>query len=243
MCGRFTFTSAPVLLRQIFRGCKLPTNISPRYNITPTQDVAVIANTQNDGDAKKVEFFHWGLIPSWAKDPKIGSRMINARSETLIEKPSFRSAYKRRRCLILADGYYEWQEVLGTKLKQPVYIRLKSKNPFAFAGLWEKWQANWMDKPLRSCTIITCSPNPMLEKIHHRMPVILPQNRYPQWLAPEEQSPETLQPLLTPYPDEEMEAYPVSRLVNRPANDSPECIAPMSDVNGSREQKLDGTLF
>ena len=247
MCGRFTFTSDPILLRQIFRGCKIPTNISPRYNITPTQDVAVIANTQNngesDGDAKKVEFFHWGLIPSWAKDPKIGSRMINARSETLIEKPSFRSAYKRRRCLILADGYYEWQEVLGTKLKQPVYIRLKSKNPFAFAGLWEKWQANWMDKPLRSCTIITCSPNPMLEEIHHRMPVILPQGRYAQWLAPDEQSPETLQPLLTPYPGEDMEAYPVSRFVNRPTNDSPECIAPMSDVNGSSEQKLDGTLF
>ena len=113
MCGRFTFTSDPVLLMQIFLGCKIPTNISPRYNITPTQDVAVIANTQNDGesngDAKKVEFFHWGLIPSWAKDAKIGSRMINARSETLTEKPSFRSAYKRRRCLILADGYYEWQ--------------------------------------------------------------------------------------------------------------------------------------
>lgn len=247
MCGRFTFTSAPILLRQIFRGCKIPTNIAPRYNITPTQDVAVIANTQDngesDGDAKKVEFFHWGLIPSWAKDPKIGSRMINARSETLIEKPSFRSAYKRRRCLILADGYYEWQEVLGTKLKQPVYIRLKSKNPFAFAGLWEKWQANWMDKPLRSCTIITCSPNPMLEEIHHRMPVILPQNAYAQWLAPDEQSSETLQPLLTSYPSEEMEAYPVSRLVNRPTNDSPECIAPMLDVNGNREQKLDGTLF
>jgi len=247
MCGRFTFTSDTTLLGQIFRGCKLPTNISPRYNITPTQDVAVIANTQNDdesdGDGKKVEFFHWGLIPSWAKDPKIGSRMINARSETLTEKPSFRSAYKRKRCLILADGYYEWQEVLGNKLKQPVYIRLKSQNPFAFAGLWEEWSANYMEKPLRSCTIITCPPNPMLEEIHHRMPVILPQDTYSQWLATNEQSAEMLQPLLKPYPGEEMEAYPVSRLVNRPTNDSPECIAPISDVNGSSEQKLDGTLF
>ncbi len=247
MCGRFTFTSDPVLLRQLFPECKIPTNISPRYNITPTQDVAVIANTQNDdesdGDAKKVEFFHWGLIPSWAKDPKIGSRMINARSETLTEKPSFRSAYKHRRCLILTDGYYEWQEVLGTKLKQPVYIRLKSQNPFAFAGLWEEWSANYMEKPLRSCTIITCPPNSMLEEIHHRMPVILPQDRYAQWLAPGEQSSETLQPLLTPYQGEEMEAYPVSRLVNRPTNDSPECIAPISDVNENSEQKLDGTLF
>ncbi len=243
MCGRFTLACRPEKLRKNFHNLQLRMEFSPRYNITPTQDVAVIANTQNDGDAKKVEFFHWGLIPSWAKDAKIGSRMINARSETLTEKPSFRSAYKRRRCLILADGYYEWQDVLGTKLKQPVYIRLKSQNPFAFAGLWEEWQANWMDKPLRSCTIITCPPNPMLEEIHHRMPVILPQDRYAQWLTHGEQSSETLQPLLTPYPGEEMEAYPVSRFVNRPANDSPECIAPMSDVNESSKQKIDGTLF
>jgi putative SOS response-associated peptidase YedK len=232
---------------QIFLGCKIPTNISPRYNITPTQDVAVIANTQNDGesngDAKKVEFFHWGLIPSWAKDAKIGSRMINARSETLTEKPSFRNAYKHRRCLILADGYYEWQEVPGQKLKQPVYIRLKSQNPFAFTGLWEEWKANWMDKPLRSCAIITCPPNPMLGEIHHRMPVILPQDRYAQWLAPDEQPPEKLQPLLTPYPGKEMEVYPVSRFVNRPTNDSPECIAPVSDVNKSSEVKLVRDLF
>ena len=223
MCGRFTLASDPEMLQQVFFDFEVPMNLSPRYNISPTQDVAVIANTE-DGE---IEFFHWGLIPHWAKDPKIGNRMINARSETLAEKPSFRNAYKRRRCLILADGYYEWKRIPGDRLKQPVYIRLKSQKPFALAGLWEVWQADGMDEPLRSCTIITCPPNAFLEKIHHRMPVILPQDAYAAWLAPNEQSEtDTLQPLLVPYLDEEMEAYPVSRLVNRPMNDSPECIAP-----------------
>ena len=240
MCGRFTLASNLERLGRNFNNLQMQMEFSPRYNIAPTQDVAVIANTK---DVQTVEFFHWGLIPSWAKDPKIGSRMINARSETLTEKPSFRNAYKRRRCLIFADGYYEWQEVPGQKAKQPVYVRLKSQDMFAFAGLWEEWKANWMEKPLRSCTIITCPPNSILGEIHHRMPVILPQDAYAQWLAHEEQSPETLQPLLTPYPGEEMEAYPVSRFVNRPTNDSPECIAPASDVNENSEQESAGTLF
>ena len=161
-------------------------------------------------EVKQIEFFHWGLIPSWAKDPKIGNRMINARSETLAEKPSFRNAYKRRRCLVLADGYYEWQKIPGEKTKQPVYIRLKSQKPFAFAGLWEVWKGTGMDEPLRSCTIITCPPNAVLAEIHHRMPVILPAEAYAAWLAPDEQSSEVLQPLLVPYAYEEMEAYPVS---------------------------------
>ena len=243
MCGRFTLASDPNLLYGIFDNPQLPMEFTPRYNITPTQDVAVIANTEDKGDRNKVELFHWGLIPSWAKDPKIGSRMINARSETLSEKPSFRSAYKRRRCLILADGYYEWKTVPGEKNKQPIYIRLKSQNPFAFAGLWEEWQANYMDKPLQSCTIITCPPNPYLEDIHHRMPVILPKDTYAQWLAPDEKSSETLQPMLVPFSDEEMEAYPVSRFVNRPANDSPECIAPMSDTDENSVKYIKESLF
>lgn len=222
MCGRFTLASDAETLTQTFLNFEMPATLTPRYNISPTQDVAVIPNTEN-----QVEFFHWGLIPSWAKDPKIGNRMINARSETLAEKPSFRTAYKRRRCLILADGYYEWQKVPGDRLKQPVYIRLKSQKPFALAGLWEVWQADGMDEPIRSCTIITCEPNAVLETIHHRMPIILPPDNYAQWLSPDEQAAETLQPLLIPYPGEEMEAYPVSRFVNRPANNSPECIAPV----------------
>ena len=193
--------------------------------------MAVVANTLPDTglepEVKQIELFHWGLIPSWAKDPKIGNRMINARSETLAEKPSFRNAYKRRRCLVLADGYYEWQKIPGEKSKQPVYIRLKSQKPFAFAGLWEVWKGTGMDEPLRSCTIITCPLNAVLAEIHHRMPVILPAEVYETWLAPDEQSSEVLQPLLVPYADEEMEAYPVSRFVNRSANNSPECIAPV----------------
>lgn len=230
MCGRFTLASDAEALKQTFFDFAGPMDLSPRYNISPTQDVAVIANTLTDTaegtETGQMDFFHWGLIPSWAKDPKIGNRMINARSETLSEKPSFRNAYKRRRCLILADGYYEWRKIPGEKRKQPVYIRLKSQKPFALAGLWEVWQADGMDEPLRSCTIITCPPNTLLAEIHHRMPVILPQNAYEEWLALNQQSADTLQPLLVPYPNEEMEAYPVSRFVNRPTNDSPECIAP-----------------
>lgn len=223
MCGRFTLASDPEMLQQVFFDFEVPMNLSPRYNISPTQDVASVPNTPE----KQVEFFHWGLIPSWAKDPKIGNRMINARSETLAEKPSFRNAYKRRRCLVLADGYYEWQQIPGNRIKQPVYIRLKSQKPFAVAGLWEVWQSKDMDEPLKSCTIITCPPNALLEEIHHRMPVILPADAYAQWLSPDEQPVDALQPLLTPYPGEEMEAYPVSRFVNRPTNNSPECIAPL----------------
>ena len=230
MCGRFTLASDPEALQQTFFDFDVSIDLSPRYNISPTQEVAVIANTPTNTEVHpemgQMVFFHWGLIPSWAKDPKIGNRMINARSETLAEKPSFRSAYKRRRCLILADGYYEWKQVPGDRRKQPVYIRLTSQKPFALAGLWEEWQAEEMDKPLRSCTIITCPPNALLEKIHHRMPVILPQDAYAAWLSPDEQSAEVLQPLLVPYTDEEMEAYTVSTFVNRPTNDSPQCIAP-----------------
>ena len=233
MCGRFTFSKMEDFLgeMQLEIAEFNEHHFTPRYNIAPTQEVAVVANTLpdtgQDPEVKQIEFFHWGLIPSWAKDPKIGNQMINARSETLSEKPSFRNAYKRRRCLVLADGYYEWQKIPGEKTKQPVYIRLKSQKPFAFAGLWEVWKEKGMDEPLRSCTIITCPPNTVLAEIHHRMPVILPAEVYETWLAPDEQSSETLQPLLVPYADEEMEAYPVSRFVNRPANNSPECIAPV----------------
>ena len=230
MCGRFTLASDSDTMNQMFFEFTIPVNLSPRYNISPTQDVAVIANTPTNteihSETGHVEFFHWGLIPSWAKDPKIGNRMINARSETLAEKPSFRSAYKRRRCLILADGYYEWKQIPGDRRKQPVYIRLQSQKPFALAGLWETWQTEGMEEPLRSCTIITCPPNALLEKIHHRMPVILSQDAYAEWLAPDERSADMLQPLLVPYSDEEMEAYSVSTFVNRPTNDSPECITP-----------------
>ena len=223
MCGRFTLAADTTTLTETFPGFEALEGHPARYNIAPTQDIAVIPNTGE----KKIEFFHWGLIPSWAKDPKIGNRMINARSETLAEKPSFRAAYKRRRCLILADGYYEWKKEPESRLKTPVYIRMESGKPFALAGLWERWHPSESDAPLHSCTIITCPPNPLLAKIHHRMPVILPPEAYDQWLNPLEQPPNNLNALLTSYPDEEMEAYAVSRFVNQPKNDSPECISPV----------------
>ena len=225
MCGRFTLKTDPETLTETFPGFTTPAadEIRPRYNIAPSQQVAVVAN---NGD-NSVEFFQWGLIPSWAKDPKIGNRMINARSETLAEKPSFRTPYKRRRCLILSDGFYEWKAEPGSKTKTPFYIRLKSEKPFAFAGLWEAWSPNIDDDPLLSCTIITTSPNPLMETIHRRMPVILEPDDYEQWLDPSDQSPTQLDGLLKSYPAEEMEAYPVSRLVNRPSNDSPDCIVPV----------------
>lgn len=223
MCGRFTLTVDTQKLTEAFAQFEPPKELFPRYNIAPSQPVAVVANTGQN----KVDFFVWGLIPSWAKDPKIGNRMINARSETLAEKPSFRTAYRRRRCLVLADGFYEWRKN-PDKTKTPMYLQLKSKEPFAFAGLWEQWHSPHGDEVL-SCTIITTRPNDFVAQIHNRMPVILPPQAYEQWLDPAEQQPDRLQPLLAPYPAQEMSAYPVSRVVNNPQNESPDCIAPVEN--------------
>ena len=222
MCGRYTLTAPSESLAEMLPRLEITDGISPRYNIAPTQEVAVVPN---NGE-KRMQYFRWGLIPSWAKDPKIGNRMINARSETLAEKPSFRTAYKRRRCLVLADGYYEWRGEGDGGPKTPYYIRMESEKPFAFAGLWESWRQAGEDASLQSCTIITCPPNEMLERIHHRMPVILEEEEYDVWLNPAEQAPAELNHLLKPYPAEEMTTYAVSRLVNQPKNDSPECILP-----------------
>ena len=222
MCGRFTLTANAKKLAESFVDFTPPPENTPRYNIAPSQPVAVVANT---GD-NKIDFFVWGLIPSWAKDPKIGNKLINARSETLAEKPSFRTAYRRRRCLILTDGFYEWRKN-PDKTKTPMYIQLESQKPFAFAGLWEQWYSPHGDQVL-SCTIITTQPNKFMAQIHNRMPVILPPDAYAQWLDPAEQKPDSLQPLLKPYPAEEMTAYPVSRQVNNPRNDVPDCILPVN---------------
>jgi len=222
MCGRFTLTATPEQLQQAIPGLNLPSaGMSPRYNIAPSQPVAVVPN---DGQ-RKLDYYVWGLIPSWAKDPSIGSQMINARGETLAEKPSFRTAFRRRRCLILADGFFEWKQTPGSKTKIPMYIRLKSGQPFAFAGLWENWNSPDGSNIL-SCTIITTTPNALLEPIHNRMPVILPASTYANWLEPDEQDPNTLEALIRPYPPEAMSAYPVSTLVNRPENDVAAVIQP-----------------
>ena len=222
MCGRFSLTTDKKRLAEAFAEFEPPREIVPRYNIAPSQPIAVVAN---DGQ-NKVDYFVWGLIPSWAKDPAIGNKMINARSETLAEKPSFKTAYKRRRCLILSDGFYEWRKN-PDKTKTPMYIQLESREPFAFAGLWESWHSAEGDNIL-SCTIITTQPNDFMANIHNRMPVILPRQAYSQWLDPAEQNPDQLQHLLVPYPAEEMTAYPVSTVVNNPRNESPECIEPLT---------------
>jgi putative SOS response-associated peptidase YedK len=223
MCGRFTLEADPDELHQMVPNLAIREGLVPHYNIAPTQPVAVIPN---DGK-NQLDFFVWGLIPSWAKDPEIGSRLINARAETLTEKPAFRAAFRRRRCLIPASGFYEWQAVPGRKSKIPMYIRLKSGLPFALAGLWESWNSPDGSNIL-SCTIITTQPNELMQPIHSRMPVILPREAYALWLEPGEADPLHLQALLRPYPAQEMQAYPVSTLVNSPANDTPACIVPAS---------------
>ncbi|MBI3159185.1 MAG: SOS response-associated peptidase [Chloroflexi bacterium] len=220
MCGRFTLTVDADTIHDAFPWLEVPGNLTPRYNIAPTQPVAVVPNNgQNRLDA-----FVWGLIPAWAKDPSIGNKLINARGETLAEKPSFRGAYKRRRCLVLADGFYEWVKQPG-RAKTPHYIQLESKEPFAFAGLWELWHAP-DGSEVYSTTIITTEPNEMIGRLHNRMPVILPPAAYEQWLDPAEQTADKLQPLLRPYPAGEMMHYPVSTLVNSPFNDVPEVLRP-----------------
>jgi putative SOS response-associated peptidase YedK len=223
MCGRFTLTADVNKIRESFQGVNVPDQMQPKYNVAPTQPVAVIPN---DGK-NQLDFFVWGLIPSWAKDPNIGSRMINARAETLAEKPAFRSAFRRRRCLVVADGFYEWRLEGDGKRKTPMYIRLEGGEPFAFAGLWEIWQSP-DGSTIPSCTIITTEPNTMMASIHNRMPVILPKAAYSQWLAPEEQDPSQLMGLLRPYAEDEMAAYPVSRAVNDPRHDAPDCIQPLA---------------
>jgi putative SOS response-associated peptidase YedK len=221
MCGRFTLTSDPNTLQQAFPEFIVPERMTPHYNIAPTQPVAVVPNDASN----KVDFFVWGLIPFWAKDTKIGSRMINARSETLAEKPSFRTPYKRRRCLVLADGFFEWVRQPGGGAKIPYYIRLESGEPFAFAGLWENWQSP-DGSEIKSCTIITTEPNDLVRRLHNRMPVILQPEAYEDWLDPAERTPESLNPLLTAFPAVEMMAYPISTLVNSPRNDLPEILQP-----------------
>ncbi len=195
-----------------------------RFNIAPTQDVAVVRKTADDPQRQLV-MLHWGLIPSWAKEAKLGQRMINARGETVAEKPSFRAAFKRRRCLVLADGYYEWQKpaAKGTK-KQPYYIHMQDDRAFAFAGLWEYWEGASSSGPIESCTIITTDSADLTADIHDRMPVILPPEAYELWLDPELQDKDPLLPLLAPYAGDDLQAAPVSTHVNSVRNDDASCI-------------------
>ena len=241
MCGRFTLTDPDQDLAVQFNLPQVP-DIKPRYNIAPTQPVAAVRVAPDSlvgerAPLREMAFLHWGLIPFWAKDPKIGARMINARSETAAEKPAFRAAFRRRRCLVVADGFYEWQKVNGGK--QPFYIRLQGGEPFAFAGLWEFWKKSDAEdgngeRAVESCTLLTTEPNDLLRPVHNRMPVILHPRDYDLWLDPDVQDPERLQSLLRPYPSEAMDAYAVSRWVNSPANDDPRCIEPLEQSASNR---------
>jgi putative SOS response-associated peptidase YedK len=198
-----------------------PEQFAPRFNIAPTQPVLAIPN-----DAKnKADFFLWGLIPSWSKDPAIANKLINARGETIAEKPSFRGGFKYKRCLILTDGFYEWKVQEGVKTKTPYYIHMKDRKPFAFAGLWDEWNSPNGDM-LRTCTIITITPNELMSTLHNRMPVILDKRSYVDWLDPAPRTPDSLLHLIQPFRADKMSAYPVSTMVNSPGVDRAELVVP-----------------
>lgn len=221
MCGRFTISTRKEKIEDAFEGAAVDEWRPPRYNVAPSQDVPVMLN---DG-SRRVTHARWGLIPSWAKDPAIGSRLINARAETLHEKPSFKRPLQAQRCIVIADGFYEWRTVPGTRVKTPLYIRLKSGDPFAFAGLWDRWKSP-DGAELLTCAIITTLPNDLLRPIHDRMPVILGPDARATWLTPGAVPLPALQACLVPYPASEMTAHEVSTRVNRPSADGPELIQP-----------------
>ena len=216
MCGRFSIFADPERLAERFDAGLPPEGLRPRYNAAPTQSLPVLLNEED----RVIQLLRWGLVPFWAKDPSIGSQMINARAETLAEKPAFRNALKKRRCLVLADGFYEWQKTLTGKA--PMRITLASGEPFAFAGLWENWDLPEGDK-LRTFTIITTSPNELVAPIHNRMPVILRPEHEPLWLD-NDAEPSAWLDVLRPYPSELMKAYPVSKRVNFVGNDDAEVV-------------------
>ncbi len=218
MCGRFVLFSSLEEIREAFGVQQVRYQVEPSYNVAPTQSVAVVV--QREG-VNTLEKMRWGLIPAWAKDPSIGSRMINARAETVGEKPSFKRPLKDRRCLVVANGFYEWQKTGQAKI--PMFIRLKSGRPFGFAGLYDVWTSP-EGEAVASCTIITTSANDLMQPIHDRMPVILPRSQQSTWLDPAIQRAADVLPLLVPYSAADMEAYPVSRSVNSPENNSPDLI-------------------
>ncbi|WP_432798822.1 SOS response-associated peptidase [Poriferisphaera sp. WC338] len=222
MCGRYTLIHEELLLEQMFEA-EMMIHLMGRYNIAPSQPIPIVRHDL-DIHRRQINFAQWGLIPSWAKDPAIGNRMINARSESLREKPSFRGIYNLKRCLIPASGFYEW-DASQKKNRTPHYIHLLDESLFAFAGLWDTWHDPG-GAQIDTCTIITTAANAMLQELHHRMPVIIPREYYNRWLDPTNQTAKGLDELLTPYPADEMHHYSVSTAVNKPANDSPDLIKP-----------------
>ena len=221
MCGRFAlYADYQVILERfdIEQESFGEESYEPNYNVAPSQQVAAVVS---DGQKNRLGKLQWGLIPPWAKEAKIGYKMINARAETAAEKPSFRNAFKKKRCLIVADSFYEWRKEENGKT--PMLIRMKSGEPFAFAGLWESWTSP-EGKTINSCSILTTKPNKLMASIHDRMPVILSKEAEKTWLDPNVQDIELLESLLEPFDDEELEAYPVSDDVNSPKNNNPDLI-------------------
>jgi len=220
MCGRFGRWSADDRLSQLFRAIlrEVP---EPRYNVAPGMEVLAACRSPAAG-ARELVGLRWGVIPSWAKDRKMGYRLINARAETVAEKPSFRAAFKQRRCLVAADAFYEWRQT--PQGKQPYLIRLRGGEPFALAGLWETWHDKATGERVEFCTIIVGAANDLVRPIHDRMPVIVPPADFDAWLDPAVRDRAVLLPLLKPYHPDEMEAYAISSRVNKPANEGPELI-------------------
>ena len=222
MCGRFVLVADPNVIQQAFDLQSSPVDFGPRYNIAPTQYAPVITNEA----PKQLSMYKWGLIPSWAKDESVGNKMINARADGVADKPSYRSAFKRRRCIVPASGFYEWQKGAG-KSKTPMYIHLKDDDLFAMAGLWEVWH-DASGSEIRTFTIITTDANEFMAPIHDRMPVILHKSDYDLWLDPGEVPAAKLQPLLRGYEASKMTAYEVSKAVNTPSIDDPQLIQPVA---------------
>ncbi len=235
MCGRFVLISDVSNIVEEFDIDQVSGNVRKSYNIAPGSDAAAVIC---DGVMKLISL-RWGLIPAWAQNPSMGSRLINARAETVADKPSFRDAFKNRRCLIIADGYYEWKR--GEKGKIPFYMRLKSQKPFGFAGLYEKWSSPG-GQEIQTCSIITTEPNKLVGPIHNRMPAIIPKEGEALWLDSTVFDRRALLDLLGPLPGEAMETYPVSTLVNVPAHNFSECIAPLSQGDSEKTWAGNGVL-
>jgi putative SOS response-associated peptidase YedK len=226
MCGRYSITTPVEAMRGLFGFAGPGLNLQPRYNAAPTQELPVVRRVA-EGDDRELVLLRWGLVPPWAKDVKIAARLINARAETVAEKPSFRAAFRRRRCLVPADGFYEWKKAAGGGQKQPFRIRLPDGGPFAFAGLWERWQAEG-GEAVESFTIVTTKAAPSVRDIHLRMPVILPPAEYQHWLDPAADA-DDLGALLRPY-EAALDTYPVATTVNNVRNDSPDCLKAVTEI-------------
>ena len=229
MCGRFILTRPGEVIAEVF-GLEAVPRIEPRYNIAPTQPIAIARAAAAGRGRRELAHVHWGLIPPWARDPSIGSRTINARAETVATKPSFRAAFRRRRCLVPADGWYEWKrEDDGSR--QPWLVRAADERLLAFAGLWERWSGPHGEE-IESGTILTCPPLPAIRDLHDRMPLVLSPSAWPAWLDPAIDDPSRLADLLVPDPGLPVTRYPVSRRVNNPRNEGPENIRPAGDGTG-----------